>query len=106
VNFYKKAFGWEFSSYGGNEMDYWLVTAGKDDEPGINGAIAKKDEMHATTINTLGVVSFEEAVVKIKEAGGQVLLPKMAVPNVGYMTYCKDTEGNLFGIMQSDPKAK
>ena len=106
VNFYKKAFGWEFSSYGGNEMDYWLVTAGKDDEPGINGAIAKKDEMHATTINTLGVVSFEEAVVKIKEAGGQVLLPKMTVPNIGYMTYCKDTEGNLFGIMQSDPQAK
>jgi uncharacterized protein len=106
VNFYEKAFGWEFSNYGGGEMDYWLVAAGKDEEPGINGAIAKKDEMHAATINTLGVVSFEEAVVKIKEAGGQVLLPKMTVPNVGYMTYCKDTEGNVFGIMQSDPQAK
>jgi uncharacterized protein len=106
VNFYKKAFGWEFSNYGGDEMDYWLVTAGKDEEPGINGAIAKKDEMYSTTINTLGVVSFEEAVAKIKEAGGQVLLPKMTVPNVGYMTYCKDTECNVFSIMQSDSQAK
>jgi len=30
----------------------------------------------------------------------------MAVPNVGYMAYCKDPEGNLFGIMQVDPNAK
>jgi predicted enzyme related to lactoylglutathione lyase len=59
-----------------------------------------------TTINTLGVVSLEEAVAKIKDAGGQVLLPKMTVPNVRYMTYCKDTEGNVFGILQSDPQAK
>jgi predicted enzyme related to lactoylglutathione lyase len=106
VNFYKNAFGWEFRNYGGEEMDYWLVAAGKEDEPGINGAIAKKDEMHNATINTLAVTSFEDAVAKIKEAGGQVLMTKMTVPNVGYMTYCKDTEGNVFGIMQQDPKAK
>jgi len=105
VDFYKKAFGWEFSNYGGEQMDYWLATAGKDNEPGVNGAIAKKDDTHPTTINTVSVSSFEDAVEKIKMAGGEILLPKMAVPNVGYMTYCKDTEGNIFGIMQSDPKA-
>jgi uncharacterized protein len=54
----------------------------------------------------VGVASFEDAVKKIAEAGGKVLMPKMAVPNVGYMTYCKDTEGNIFGIMQTDPNAK
>jgi predicted enzyme related to lactoylglutathione lyase len=45
-------------------------------------------------------------VRKIVEAGGKVLTPKMAVPGVGYMSYCKDTEGNVFGIMQNDPNAK
>ena len=106
VVFYKKAFGWKFNHYGGGEMDYWLAAAGEEKEPGINGAIAKKDEMHLTTINTISVALFEEAVKNIKAAGGEVLGPKMAIPSVGYMTYCKDTEGNIFGIMQMDPKAK
>ncbi len=106
VAFYEKAFGWKISSYGMEGMDYWLVTAGEDAEPGINGAIAKKDEVHPTTVNTLSVASFEEAAEKIKLAGGEVLGPKMAVQGVGYMSYCRDTEGNLFGIMQMDPNAK
>ena len=106
VAFYEKVFGWEFSKYGGGEMDYWLVKAGEDKEPGINGAIIAKGESHPTTINTISVPSFEAAVKKIKAAGGQILGRKTAVPNVGYMTYCKDTEGNIFGIMQTDPKAK
>jgi predicted enzyme related to lactoylglutathione lyase len=24
---------------------------------------------------------------------------------MGWLAYCKDTEGNLFGMMQMDPKA-
>jgi predicted enzyme related to lactoylglutathione lyase len=106
VRFYEKAFGWKINKYGGEGMDYWLATASEDKEPGINGAILKKGESHRSTVNTISVTSFEDAVKKIKAAGGKVLGPKMAVQSVGYMTYCKDTEGNIFGIMQMDPKAK
>jgi len=104
--FYQKAFGWKLDKYGGEEMDYWLATAGEDKEPGINGAIIKKGESHQATVNTVSVPSFEDTAEKIKAAGGEVLGPKMAVQGVGYMSYCKDTEGNIFGIMQMDPKAK
>ena len=106
VSFYRKAFGWKIENYSGGQIDYWLVSAGEEKEPGINGAIAQKDETHPATVNTVSVPSFEDAVKKIIEAGGKILMPKMAVPNVGYMTYCKDTEGNIFGIMQTDPNAK
>ena len=104
VNFYRKAFGWKIENYG--NMDYWLVSTGEDKEPGINGAIAEKDQTHPTTINTVSVQSYDEALKKIKEAGGEILTPKMTVPAVGYMAYCKDTEGNIFGMMQTDPNAK
>ncbi len=104
VDFYKKVFDWKFDKYEG--MDYWLAIAGEDKEPGINGAISQKDETHPTTINTISVPLFEDAVNKIKAAGGEVLGPKMAVPGVGYMAYCTDIAGNIFGIMQMDPKAK
>jgi hypothetical protein len=106
VAFYEKAFGWKFNKYGGEGMDYWLATAGEDKEPGINGAISIKGETHPTTINTISVTSFGEAVKKIEAAGGEILGPKMTVPSVGYMAYCKDTDGNIFGIMQMDPEAK
>ncbi len=106
VAFYEKALGWKLEKYGSEHMDYWLATAGDEKEPGINGAIAEKDKTHPTTINTISVSSFEDAAKKIKAAGGEVLGPKMTVPSVGYMAYCKDTEGNIFGIMQTDSYAK
>jgi predicted enzyme related to lactoylglutathione lyase len=38
--------------------------------------------------------------------GGTVALPKMPVPTVGWLAYFKDTEGNIFGVMQEDSNAK
>ena len=35
-----------------------------------------------------------------------IALPKMAVPTVGWLAYCKDTEGNIFGMIQMDAEAK
>ncbi len=104
VIFYTKVFGWKTGKYG--PMNYWLVTAGEEEEPGINGAISEKSENNPTTTNTIAVASLEDTVAKIKRENGQVLTPKMVVPTVGYMCYCKDPEGNVFGIMQTDKNAK
>jgi predicted enzyme related to lactoylglutathione lyase len=104
VKFYQEVFAWKIEKWAG-PVGYWLVTTG-DKEPGINGAITGKSDYVTGTTNTVDVVSYEEAVKRIVEAGGKVLTPKMAVQGVGYMSYCKDTEGNVFGIMQNDPNAK
>jgi predicted enzyme related to lactoylglutathione lyase len=105
AQFYQKVFGWKVDKWAG-PMDYWLAKTGEDKEPGINGAITEKGDYVAATTNTIDVASYEDAVKKIMEAGGKVLTAKMAVPGVGYMSYCKDTEGNVFGIMQNDSNAK
>ena len=105
VKFYQKAFGWKIEKWAG-PVDYWLVATGEDKEVGINGAITEKSDCVTATTNTIGVISLEDTVKKIMEAGGKQLMPKTAVPGIGYMTYCKDTEGNVFGIMQNDPSAK
>lgn len=104
VKFYKKVFNWKIETWAG-PMDYWLVTAGDEKEPGINGAITPKANLTVTT-NTINVPSVDDFVKKIKDAGGKVLQGKMAVPGIGYMAYCADTEGNMFGIMQMDKSAK
>ena len=97
VRFYKKVFGWKVMKWEG-PVEYWLVTTGKDDEPGINGAIMRR-EGGGSVYNTVDVPSVDEFVE-------EVVMPKRAVPGVGYMAYCADTEGNVFGVMQDDPSAK
>jgi predicted enzyme related to lactoylglutathione lyase len=42
---------------------------------------------------------------KIAGNGGTLLVPKFAVPGVGYAAYFKDTEGNPFGIFEDDSAA-
>ena len=101
AEFYRNAFDWQIAKWEGT-VDYWLVTTGPDSElPGINGGIMRR--MHdQATVNTIVVPSVDEYLVKITKAGGTVVAPKMTIPGVGYQAYCKDTEGNLFGIHQTD----
>jgi len=43
---------------------------------------------------------------KVKAAGGEVVVAKMAIPGVGYQAYCKGPGGILFGIHQRDSSAR
>ena len=103
IRFYESVFGWRIEKWEGPE-DYWLVMTGAEGEPGINGGIMRRGPFTGT-VNTVGVASVDEAVELVLKGGGTVVAPKMAVPGVGWMAYCTDTEGNLFGMMQNDPSA-
>ncbi len=105
AKFYGAVFGWKADKWPSPE-EYWLMTTGPDDEPGINGGIMRHKDAQPRTVNTIGVTSVEEFAEKVVQNGGQVVVPKMAIPGVGYQMYCLDTEGNIFGIHQSDPSAK
>lgn len=105
VKFYTEAFGWKIERWPG-PVDYWLITTGPEDQPGIDGGLTRRDEPTATTVNTIAVDDVDRAMARIVEAGGSVVTPRMAVPGVGYMAYCIDTEGNRLGVMQEDPTAR
>jgi predicted enzyme related to lactoylglutathione lyase len=57
-------------------------------------------------ICTADVDNLDAHVAKLVPSGGTLALPKMAIPTVGWLAYGKDTEGNIFGMMQADPNAK
>lgn len=105
VKFYTKAFGWEIKKWEG-PMEYWLVMTGPTDQLGIDGGLMRRNPMVKSTVNTVDVASLDEAMKKVVAGGGKIVQPKTAVPGVGWMCYCADTEGNLFGMMQSDTSAK
>ncbi|MGZ4923037.1 MAG: VOC family protein [Halobacteriota archaeon] len=105
IAFYEKVFGWNVTEWGG-PMDYWLVTTGPDYEPGINGAITPRMTPEQVTTCSMSSTSVDELAKKVVDAGGSVIMPKGSVPGVGYIIMCKDTEGNVFGIIEADPSAK
>ena len=98
AKFYEDVFGWKIEKWEG-PFDYWLVTTGESDEPGIDGAIMPKD-MGEMVRDTIGVESYDEFAKKIEMEGGKMLTEKMTIPGMGVMGSFKDTEGNIFAIME------
>ena len=105
VDFYSKVFGWTIKKWDG-PMEYWMVTTGKAPEPGIDGGIMPRHHPNQPCVNTIGVENLDQMVETVLANGGSMAVPKMAVPTVGWLAYCQDTEGHVFGMMQNDPGAK
>ncbi|HEY3318071.1 MAG TPA: VOC family protein [Coriobacteriia bacterium] len=107
VRFYSQAFGWFVEKWQGPE-EYWTVSTGEEDEMGINGAIMRRPQtlVDGGTINTIGVGDLDEAVAAVVEAGGEVVQERRTIPHVGIHAYCRDTEGNVFGLLQPDMEAR
>lgn len=84
---------------------------GPDDELGINGALMRRQgeidgQAVIAYVCTVELSSVDEYVEKILQDGGSVAVPKMAVTSVGWLAYCKDTEGYHFGLMTRDSDTK
>jgi predicted enzyme related to lactoylglutathione lyase len=112
--FYGEIFGWKFedwSEYAG--MPYFGAVTGDESQPGINGALMKRQgppPVAGQPMNgyscTLGVEDYDAKEKLILEFGGQVAVPKYALPGMAWQGYYLDTEGNVFGIHQPDENAK
>ena len=93
--FYSSVFNWEIKKWEGAQP-YWLVTTGKEGE-GINGGIMQGNP---STVNFVAVDNLDSYVAKVTANKGTVVEARIDIPDVGSIAYCKDTEGNTFGIIQ------
>src|SRR5947207_13181925 len=101
MNFYSNVFGWVFKKWEG-PTDYWVISTGMPGEPGIDGGLMPRRDPNQPCVNTVSVASLDESLKTIESSGGTCVVPKMPIPGVGWLAYCKDTEGHIFGIMQAD----
>ncbi len=99
AEFYRRVFNWPVNKWEGPE-DYWLISTGTEKEPGVTGGVAGRIKPEDTTAVVFDVASVDEMAAKVIQAGGQIRESKKAIPGVGYLVMCRDTEGNTFGIMQ------
>lgn len=114
--FYQDVFGWTMEQMGSEMGDYVVVRTGSDSTPGdpsargIDGGITlRKGDLPVSGqpvnafVNIISVENTDASIEKVKVAGGTIALDKMDVPGVGLLAYCKDPEGNIFGILQPSP---
>ena len=112
IKFYQTLFGWSFNQWG--DQKYWLISTGDKSTPGIDGGLLPRpypgSPLEAAHVNafvcTVDVDNVDTMAERAVKSGGTIVVPKMAVPTVGWLTYSKDTEGNIFGMMQMDGSAK
>ena len=71
--FYQEVFGWKFQKFEGGPIEYWLITTGPDNEPGINGGITRAREGQSPgTLNTIAVESLDRTTKQIEQRGGKI----------------------------------
>jgi predicted enzyme related to lactoylglutathione lyase len=110
--FYNAAFGWKITDLGAQMGNYRMIETGDNAAdgkwPGINGGMnPRRGELPTdgqpvnAFVCTIGVDAIDAYIEKVLAAGGAMALDKMEIPGVGWLCYCKDPEGNIFGMMQS-----
>jgi hypothetical protein len=101
--FYTELFGWkieEATGMGG----YWLITT--SGQKAVGGGIMERQNPQQTITNYIDVSSADEYAAKIEKLGGKIVVPKRAVPGMGYFAICLDTENNVFGIWEDNKNAR
>jgi len=107
--FYSDLFGWKMDKWSGSSeaMEYWLISTVDDKgNKALGGGMGKRQSPQQQITNFIDVKSVDEYSSKVERLGGKVISPKMAVPGMGYMAVCTDTENNGFGIFEKDQTAK
>lgn len=116
--FYTAVFGWQFQAWpipamgDQSAQTYWGIITGPKEEAGINGGLVKRKGPPPAVgapvngyVCTMTVADVDAVVAKVLAAGGNVALPKFAIPGVGEMAYCHDVDGNIFGLHKEAAKA-
>lgn len=115
--FYETLLGWRFEQWG--DVAYWLVTTGDGDPmhgvphsaPGVDGGMlprrgdAPADGQAVNAfVMTVEVPDCDAYVERAIAAGGAVASPAVDMPGVGRLAYVKDPDGNILGLLESEPE--
>lgn len=108
VTFYAAVFGWQFTKVSGLPVDYWRIQT-ENMRGGLLKRPAPRPPQPSGTnayVCSIEVKDFDATAGAIVKNGGQVAMPKFAVPGTCWQGYFLDPQGNTFGLFQADPNAK
>jgi predicted enzyme related to lactoylglutathione lyase len=108
--FFKQVFAWRFERFA-MPYEYYRITAGPADEPGIDGGIGQLSDLGAAfdrpmVTLTIPVSDLDAMIKSVTGNGGTVIEPRMPIPGVGWYATCAEPGGLRFGMIQADNKAE
>ncbi len=108
IEFYKNVFEWNFVKEEFVPIEYYRIETNT-----INGGLLKRPaKVPPTEVGTnafvcsVQVENFDKTSDLIIQNGGQVALPKFAIPGRCWQGYFADLDNNTFGIFEADENAK
>jgi uncharacterized protein len=102
--FYAALFSWTILVPAGQGEEYLFVRTSQQPEALGGALIKRRSERHGPTI-FFTVESVEEKAKKLEELGGTILIPKTALPKLGWVVTALDPQGNALGFFEEDPRA-
>lgn len=97
--FYGELFGWQMDPGPPEAGGYTMCLKGARSAAGVGPK--QQPEQPSAWVTYLAADDVEDAVAKVKEHGGQVLMEPMDVMEVGRMAIAVDPAGSVFGIWQA-----
>ena len=105
--FYERVFDWKCSAYPGAEDFYQISAADGSVIGAISGRRYNPDTKDIFGFECSITVSDVEATIKaVEAAGGKTLMPRTAIPRVGWIAKFLDPDGNLFAAIHYDTSAQ
>jgi len=107
--FYDGVFDWGFNDYG--QSDFLQIKTDKTENGELIGALQSRKyspvpEKLIGLECTIGVENLDDIIDRVQKNSGQILMPKTAIPHVGWIAKFLDPEGNLICAMQYDDNAR
>ena len=108
IKFYQSIFDWKFFREEFAPIEYYRIETN-----GMNGGLLKRPaKVPATESGTnaftcsIQVENFDKTTALIMQGGGQIAVPKFAIPNRCWQGYFIDPDNNVFGLFEVDEQAK
>ncbi len=108
IKFYETIFGWRFIKEEFVPTEYYRIETNN-----INGGLLKRPAKVPPTesgtnafVCSIQVDNFDITSELILQNGGQIALPKFAIPSRCWQGYFIDQDNNTFGIFEVDENAK
>lgn len=108
IEFYQAIFGWRFIKEEFVQIEYYRIETNT-----LYGGLLKRPvpnpyQENSTNAFTcsIQVHNFDITSELILKHGGQIALPKFAIPGRCWQGYFRDQDNNVFGIFEVDENAK
>jgi predicted enzyme related to lactoylglutathione lyase len=108
IKFYENVFAWKFIKEAFVPIEYYRIETNS-----INGGLLKRPAKVPPTesgtnafVCSVQVENFDKTSELILQNGGQVALPKFAIPGRCWQGYFVDLDNNTFGVFEVDENAK